>query len=111
MECGCCNTCVSFRAGVPKAPLHLVCEELELSKEKVLDGAGECQGVPWSSWRGWSPAEGVRMAAGLTRAAHSQELCCAVLLGRFLLVFCLPQRELQGWCKQRMGLGRPQGSL
>lgn len=30
--------------------------------------------------------------------------------GRFLLVFCLPQREPWGWCKQRMGLGRPQGS-
>lgn len=50
MECGCCNTCVSFRAGAQKAPLHLVCEELELRKEKVLDGAGgsvrKCPGAP-----------------------------------------------------------------
>lgn len=28
-------------------------------------------------WRGQSPAEGVGVAAGLTRAGHSQELCCA----------------------------------
>lgn len=45
-----CNTFVSFRARVPKAPLWLVCEELELRKEKVLDGAGgsvrECPGAP-----------------------------------------------------------------
>lgn len=50
MECGCCNTCVSFRAGVPEAPLCLGCEELELREEKVLDGAAgsvrECPGAP-----------------------------------------------------------------
>lgn len=46
MECGCCHLCVPLRAGVPKAPLYLVCEELELRREKVLDGvagsAREC---------------------------------------------------------------------
>lgn len=42
MECGCCNMCVSFRAGAPKAPSYLVCEELELRKEKVLDEAAGC---------------------------------------------------------------------
>lgn len=39
---------MSFRAGVPKAPLYLLCEELELRKEKGLDGAArgvrECPG-------------------------------------------------------------------
>lgn len=35
-------------------------------------------GSAWSSWRGRSPAEDVRMAAGLARAGHSQELCCAL---------------------------------
>lgn len=34
-------------------------------------------GVSWSSWRGQSPAGDVGMAAGLSRAGHSQELCCA----------------------------------
>lgn len=48
--------------------MYLECEELELRKGKVLDGAGgsvrECPGAA---------GEDVRMAAG-----HSQELCCAV---------------------------------
>lgn len=33
--------------------------------------------MPWSPWRGQSPAECVGVAAGLTRAGHSQELFCA----------------------------------
>lgn len=34
--------------------------------------------MPWSSWRGQSPVEDVRMAAGLAGAGHSLGLCCAV---------------------------------
>lgn len=70
--------------------------------------------MPWSPWRGQSPAEGVGVAAGLTSLDTARS--CAVLPGRFLLVgcvwgrFCLPQREPQGCCKHRMGLGRPQAS-
>lgn len=115
MECGCCRQCVSSRAGAPKAPLELVWQELELRKEKVLDGAaGGVRSVLELLERGQSPAEGVRMELHTPRSCaviFGKVSACGVCLGKVPACVLSAPKGPQGWCKQRMGLGRPQGSL
>lgn len=76
--------------------------------------------MPWSSWRGRSPAEDVRMAAGLAEAGagHRQELAVmwgrfllvGCVWGRFLLVFCVcPKRNPRGGASRVWGWGDPGG--
>lgn len=100
---------MSFRAGVPKAPLYLLCEELELRKEKGLDGGvRECPGAP-GEVRALLRVWGWQLGSPGLDTARS----CAVLPGRFLLVgcvwgrFCLPKGNPRGAASTGWGWGDP----